>query len=263
MSGRVEGKVAFITGAARGQGRSHAVRLAREGAGIIAVDICRHIEGVPFPMPTPEDLDETVSLVEKEGGRIIATQADVRDEEALKAAVDEGVARLGRLDIVVANAGIGSVGSPLESMPAAVWQDMLDINLTGVWHCLRHEIPAMLQSGGGAIVNCASTAGIRGAATCGAYSASKHGVVGLTRSAALEYASQGIRINAVCPGMIETPMTQKPGMGELIAQLVEVSPLRRMGQPEEIGAAVFWLCSDDASFVHGQAIPVDGAITSR
>ncbi|MFA7603824.1 MAG: SDR family oxidoreductase, partial [Novosphingobium sp.] len=126
-----------------------------------------------------------------------------------------------------------------------------------------HQIPAMLATGGGAIVNCASSAGIRGAAWCGAYSASKHGVVGLTRAAALEYASQGVRINAVCPGMIDTPMTRKPGMGELIAQLVEASPLKRIGRAEEIAAAAFWLCGEDASFVHGQAIPVDGAITSR
>jgi NAD(P)-dependent dehydrogenase (short-subunit alcohol dehydrogenase family) len=143
------------------------------------------------------------------------------------------------------------------------WQRVIGVNLTGMWHCLRHQIPAMLANGGGAIVNCASTAGIRGAAFCGAYSASKHGVVGLTKTASLEYASQGIRINAVCPGMIATPMTQKPGMGEVIDTLVRHSPLQRIGQPEEIGAAVLWLCGDDATFVHGQAVPVDGAITSR
>ena len=132
-----------------------------------------------------------------------------------------------------------------------------------MFHCLRHQIPVMLARGGGAIVNCASSAGIRGAAWCGVYSASKHGVVGLTRTAALEYGSQGVRINAVCPGMVNTPMTQREGMSDLIASLAAQSPLQRIGQPEEIAAAVLWLCGPDASFVHGQAIPVDGALTSR
>jgi NAD(P)-dependent dehydrogenase (short-subunit alcohol dehydrogenase family) len=170
----------------------------------------------------------------------------------------------GGFDAAFNAAGVdGEVGKLIADCSPDNWQRIIDVNLTGMWHCLRHQIPAMLANGGGAIVNCASTAGIRGAAFCGAYSASKHGVVGLTKSAALEYASQGVRINAVCPGMIETPMTQKPGMGEVIAQLVEYSPLKRIGQPEEIAAAVLWLCGDDATFVHGQAIPVDAALTSR
>ncbi|MGA2830593.1 MAG: SDR family NAD(P)-dependent oxidoreductase, partial [Streptosporangiaceae bacterium] len=133
MPGRVEGKVAFITGAARGQGRSHAVRLAQEGADIIAVDVCQQIRGVPFPMSTPDDLKETVRLVEEQDRRIVAAQADVRDYAALKAAVDDGVAQLGRLDIVVANAGIGNGGKPLAETDEQTWQDMIDVNLTGVW----------------------------------------------------------------------------------------------------------------------------------
>jgi NAD(P)-dependent dehydrogenase (short-subunit alcohol dehydrogenase family) len=143
------------------------------------------------------------------------------------------------------------------------WHRVIAIDLTGVWHCMRHQIPQMLKQGGGAIVNCASTAGIRGAAFCGVYSAAKHGVVGLTKAAGLEYGAQGVRINAVCPGMIRTPMTQTGPMKEVIDRMVVDTPLRRLGEPEEIGAAVLWLCGDDATFVHGQALPVDGALTSR
>ena len=143
------------------------------------------------------------------------------------------------------------------------WHRLIAVNLTGTFHVMRHLIPQMLAQGGGTIVNCASTAGLRGAATCAAYSASKHGVVGLTKAAALEYAGQGIRINAVCPGMIRTPMTQNGPMKELIDQLVVTTPLGRLGEPQEIGAAVLWLSGEDASFMHGQAIAVDGAITTR
>jgi NAD(P)-dependent dehydrogenase (short-subunit alcohol dehydrogenase family) len=189
---------------------------------------------------------------------------DVADDASVRGAVEQALASYGRIDCAFNAAGIdGEGGNMTADCTLDNWHRVMSVNLTGVWHCLRHQIPAMLQTGGGAIVNCASSAGVRGAAWCGAYSASKHGVVGLTKTAALEYASQGIRINAVCPGMIETPMTQKPGMGELIAQLVQASPLQRIGLPEEIGAAVLWLCGPDASFVHGQAIAVDGAITSR
>lgn len=143
------------------------------------------------------------------------------------------------------------------------WNRVIGINLTGVWHCLRHQIPAMLAGGGGSIVNCASTAGLRGAAWCAAYTASKHGVVGLTKAAALEYAAQGVRINAVCPGMIDTPMTRREGMADLLAPIVAASPLQRMGTAGEIAATAVWLCSPEASLIHGQALAVDGAMTSR
>ena len=147
--------------------------------------------------------------------------------------------------------------------PLAQKNRVIAIDLTGVWYCMRHQIRQMLKQGGGAIVNCASTAGLRGAAFCGVYSAAKHGVVGLTKAAGLEYASQGVRINAVCPGMIRTPMTQSGPMKAVIDDMVLSTPLGRLGEPEEIGAAVLWLCGDDATFVHGQAIAVDGALTSR
>jgi NAD(P)-dependent dehydrogenase (short-subunit alcohol dehydrogenase family) len=245
-------RVAFVTGAASGIGRATARLFAARGHAVALVDVGE------------AGGRETEAMIREAGGEARFIACNVADDDSVKGAVEQAVAAYGRIDAAFNAAGIdGEVGRFTADCTMDNWHRIIAVNLTGVWHCLRHQIPAMLQTGGGAIVNCASTAGIRGAATCGAYSASKHGVVGLTRTAALEYASQGIRINAVCPGMIETPMTQKSGMGELIAQLVEVSPLRRMGQPEEIGAAVFWLCSDDASFVHGQAIPVDGAITSR
>jgi NAD(P)-dependent dehydrogenase (short-subunit alcohol dehydrogenase family) len=207
---------------------------------------------------------ETEAAIRAVGGEATFIAANVADDGSVAKAVGQAVATYGKLDAAFNAAGIdGEVGKMTADGSIENWQRVIGVNLTGMWHCLRHQIPAMLANGGGAIVNCASTAGIRGAAFCGAYSASKHGVVGLTKTASLEYASQGIRINAVCPGMIATPMTQKPGMGEVIDTLVRHSPLRRIGQPEEIGAAVLWLCGDDATFVHGQAVPVDGAITSR
>ncbi len=207
---------------------------------------------------------ETEAAIREAGGTCQFIACNVADDASVKSAVDQTLAAYGRIDAAFNGAGIDGEGGKLTAdCSLDNWNRMIGVNLTGVFHCMRHQIAAMLETGGGAIVNCASTAGIRGAAFCGAYSASKHGVVGLTKAAALEYAGQGIRINAVCPGMISTPMTQKPGMGEIIDQLVAQSPLQRIGQPREIGNAVLWLCGDDASFVHGQAIAVDGAITSR
>lgn len=245
-------RIAFITGAGSGIGRATAGLFAARGHAVALVDM------------NEKGGRETEAAIRDAGGEARFIACDVADDASVRNAVGQALAAYGRIDAAFNAAGVdGEVGRMTADCSMDNWHRVIGINLTGVWHCLRHQIPAMLKTGGGAIVNCASTAGIRGAAFCGAYSASKHGVVGLTRAAALEYASQGIRINAVCPGMIETPMTQKPGMSEVIARLVEVSPLRRIGQPEEIGSAVFWLCGPDAGFVHGQAIPVDGAITSR
>src|SRR5690554_3057395 len=178
--GRVEGKVAFITGAARGQGRSHAVRLAEEGADIIAVDICDQVGSVPYPMATPDDLAKTVDAVEALDRRIVARQADVRSYDAVKSALEAGVAELGRVDIVSANAGISSF-APVEEMDESTWRDMIDINLTGVWNTCKAAIPHLRAAGGGAIIITSSVAGLKGMANIGHYASAKHGVVGLMR----------------------------------------------------------------------------------
>jgi (+)-trans-carveol dehydrogenase len=214
MTGRVEGKVAFITGAARGQGRSHAVRLAQEGADIIAVDLCDQVDSVPYPMATPEDLADTVKQVEALDRRIVATQADVRDYGAVKQALDDGVAQLGRLDIVSANAGIASFGRA-EELPEQTWQDMIDTNLTGVWHAAKAAIPHLIAGGrGGSIVLTSSAAGLKAYANVAHYVSAKHGVVGLMRTLALELAPHMIRVNSLHPTQVDTDMIMKPGHSE-------------------------------------------------
>ena len=252
MAGSGEGKVAFVTGAGSGIGKATALAFATSGHAVVIADFDEN------------GGKATEAQIAAAGGRARFVACNVADDDSVRAAVDATMATFGRLDAAFNAAGTDGEGGRLTAdCSPDNWNRVIGINLTGMWHCLRHQIPAILASGGGAIVNCASTAGIRGAAYCAAYTASKHGVVGLTRAAALEYGGQGVRINAVCPGMINTPMTRKEGMGEVIAALVAQSPLGRIGQPEEIAAAVLWLCSENASFVHGQAIPVDGAITSR
>lgn len=204
--GRVAGKVAFITGAARGQGRAHAVRLAQEGADIIAIDICDKVGTSVAEPSTPEDLAETVRLVEAEDRRIIATQADVRDYGALKAAVDAGVAELGRLDIVCANAGMWNY-SLLEDFAEDAWQEVIDINLTGPWHTAKAAIPHLRAGGrGGSIIITSSAAGLKAYAHCGPYVAAKHGVVGLMRTLAVELAPASIRANSIHPTNVDTAL---------------------------------------------------------
>lgn len=252
MAASGNGKVAFVTGASSGIGRATAQLFAERGYAVALAD--RDEQGGR----------SAEAAVRGAGGKGTFVACDVTDDDSVRQAVEQTVAEFGRLDAAFNAAGIdGEFGKFTADCSLDNWHRMIAINLTGVWQCMRHQIPAMLASGGGAIVNCSSTAGIRGAVTCAAYSASKHGVVGLTKSAALEYGSQGVRINAVCPGMVDTPMTRKEGMGELIAEMVKQTPLGRKAEPQEIGAAVLWLCGPDATFVHGQAIPVDGAITSR
>lgn len=243
-------KVAFVTGAASGIGRATARMFAARGYHVAVADFAE------------AGGRETEAMIKADGGEALFIRCDVSDDASVKAAVDAALARFGRLDAAFNAAGIdGSTPVMTADCPLDVWSRVLAVNLSGVFHCMRHQIPAMLASGGGAIVNCASTAGIQGAPFLGAYCASKHGVVGVTRAAALEYAKQGVRINAVCPGMIETPMTMSETMKDVCLELSQQSPIGRIGQPEEIGGAVLWLCSDDASFVHGQAIAVDGAWT--
>ena len=277
MPGRVEGKVAFVTGAARGQGRSHAIRLAEEGADIIGVDIAGQIASVPYAMSSPADLAETVKEVEALDRRIVATQADVRDYGALKAALDDGVARLGRLDVVSANAGIFSVGS-LEELSDTAWQNMIDVNLTGVWHTAKAAIPHLREAGGGSIILTSSTAGLMAIPNIGHYTSAKHGVVGLMRTLALELAPDMIRVNSVHPTTVNTDMIQNSATYELFAsdlpeaertrevvgaRFQELNALRiPWVEPLDISNAVLWLASDESRYVTGVTLPIDaGSLT--
>ncbi|WP_182377748.1 mycofactocin-coupled SDR family oxidoreductase [Nocardioides sp. WS12] len=269
---RVEGKVALVTGAGRGQGRSHAVRLAEEGADIIAIDICRQIDSSPIALSTAEDLASTAQMVEALGRRAHAAQTDVRDLDALTDVINQGVAKLGRLDIVVANAGIFSVGR-LEDLDETAWRDMLDVNLTGVWQSVRAAVPHLRREGGGSIVLISSTAGIRGSRNIGHYSAAKHGVIGQMKTWALELASDSIRVNAVVPTTVDTPMVQNPYVYGLFApDLDEADRTREIigerfqrtsalpvpwVEPLDISNAVLWLASEESRFVSGTVLPVD------
>ncbi len=270
--GKLEGKVAFITGAARGQGRSHAIRLAQEGANIIAVDICRQLDTVPYPMSTPDDLAETVKEVEALDRRIVAAQADVRDYGALKAALDDGVAQLGRLDIVSANAGIFSFGT-LDELSETAWQDMIDTNLTGVWHAAKAAIPHLRAAGGGAIILTSSALGLEGMPNAGHYVAAKHGVVGLMRTLALELAPDMIRVNSLHPTTVNTDMVQNAATYALVAgdlpeaertprvvaerfQTINALPIPYV-EPIDISNALLWLASDEARYVTGVTLPID------
>jgi SDR family mycofactocin-dependent oxidoreductase len=269
MAGRVAGKVAFITGAARGQGRSHAIRLAEEGADVIAVDICRDYGTVPYAMATEADLAQTVKAVEALDRRIVATQADVRDAAALKAAVDDGVAQLGRLDIVSANAGICTV-QPWDEVNPAVWQDTLDTNLTGVWNTMVVSVPHLIAAGGGSIVCTSSTAGIKGLPYLAPYVAAKHGVVGIARTMANELASHKIRVNTVHPTGVDTPMgTGLGGLEALIGRDSNLGPIYmntlplEIVDPRDISNAVLFLASDEARYVTGLEFTVDAGNTIR
>ena len=271
MTGRVEGKVAFITGAARGQGHSHAVRLAQEGADIIAVDLCAQVDSVPYQMATPEDLADTVKQVEALDRRIVATQADVRDYGALKAALDDGVAQLGRLDIVAANAGIFSFGRA-EELPEQTWQDMIDTNLTGVWHAAKAAIPHLIAGGrGGSIVLTSSAAGLKAYANAAHYVSAKHGVVGLMRTLALELAPHMIRVNSLHPTQVDTDMVMNEFTFKLFSPDIEHPTIEDFGpasqamnalpipwvEPVDISNALLFLASDEARYITGVTLPVD------
>ncbi|MEV5302657.1 mycofactocin-coupled SDR family oxidoreductase [Amycolatopsis methanolica] len=269
--GRVEGKVAFITGAARGQGRSHAIRLAEEGADIIAVDICAPVETVSYPMPTPEDLEETAREVEKRGRKALTRVVDVRDQAALHEVVADGVAEFGRLDIVVANAGILAIAVDEPTDPEQrqkVWQTTLDINIGGAWNTVEAAAPAMVDAGkGGAIVFTCSTQGLKYAAnndlSLTAYTVAKHGMVGLMRCMAADLAPHSIRVNSVHPTGVNTPMVtnevmgkygeKHPQLGELMGNLLPVGVV----EPEDISEAVLYLVADSGRYVTGVALPVD------
>jgi SDR family mycofactocin-dependent oxidoreductase len=273
VTGRMEGKVVLVTGAARGQGRAHAVRLAQEGADVVAVDLCAGIDTVvgKYPPATREDLDRTVVEVEKLDRRIVARVADVRDQAALDAAVAEGVAELGRLDGVVANAGIASYGRAWE-LDEATWQDMIDVNLTGVWHTAKAAIPRLIDAGrGGAMVFTSSIGGLKGIQQVGHYVSAKHGVVGLMRNLANELAPYGIRVNTVHPTNVDTHMIQNPGTWGMFApgdpeptQAKAVPGFTSLNALEvpwiesvDVANAVLFLLSDEARYITGATLPVD------
>jgi SDR family mycofactocin-dependent oxidoreductase len=269
--GKLDGKVAFISGGARGQGRSHAIRLAEEGADIITFDICAQIETVPYPMSTPEDLEQTVKEVEATGRRIFARQADARDVGALREVLAQGTAELGPVDIVLANAGIGVGG--LEDRDQD-WYDVIDVNLGGVWNTVRVAIPDLIERGkGGSIVITSSTGGLIGVATNApgmlAYQASKHGVIGLMRSWANFLAPHYIRVNSVAPTAVSTPMAvndlmrkaleEDPGLANAWMNAIPVP----MVDAIDISNAIAWLVSDDARYVTGTVVPVDAGMVNK
>lgn len=272
--GKLDGKVAFITGAARGQGRSHAVLLAEEGADIIGVDICEQIPTVGYPMATEQDLEETVHLVEKTGRRMVARKADVRDRAQLKAALDEGITQLGRLDIVLANAGVMDFQMAPYERSEQAWQDSLDIMLTGVWNTLQLTAPILIEGDhGGAIVITSSTAGTRVVTTnfdggYDGYNAAKHGIVGLMRSYAGRLARHNIRVNSIHPTACETPMIMNEFFGEwagkegdIMAAYTNALPIPSV-EPIDISRAVLYLVSDDGRYVTGHTMHVDAGMTT-
>lgn len=269
MTGRLEGKVALVSGAARGQGRSHAVRLAQEGADIIAFDVCSQLATVPYPLAVPEDLKETAKQVEDLDRRIIARQADVRDGPAVRAIVEEGVAELGRLDIISANAGIASFSENAWTLEDDVWEEMIAVNLTGVWKTIKAAVPSMIAAGnGGSIVLTSSTAGIKGMAGIAHYDSAKHGVVGLMRTLAIELAQYSIRVNTVHPTGVNTPMVVNDYMAAFLADpdfssnMQNLLPVE-MVEPVDISNAVLWLASDEARYVTGTCLPVDAGFLQK
>ena len=277
MTGRVEGKVALVTGAARGQGQAHALRLAEEGADIIAVDICGPIDGVGYAPSTPDELAATVKLVEDTGRRILATETDVRDYSALEKTVADGVSEFGRLDIVAANAGIATFGQAI-SISEASWQTMLDVNLTGVWHTVKAAVPHIIAGGrGGSLILTSSAAGLKGFMNCGHYTAAKHGVVGLMRTLAQELGPQMIRANTVHPTNVSTTMFLNDGTYRLFSPDVPnpteadvVAPATMMNvlpipwvDPVDVSNAVLFLASDEARYITGVTLPVDAGLLTK
>ena len=277
--GRLDGKVAFITGAARGQGRAHAVRFAAEGADVVAVDALSDVASIGYPMATREDLDETVRRVEAHGRRIVAAQADVRDGPGLAKVLDDAVTELGRLDVVVANAGVASF-APAEDISDAMWDDMIDINLGGVFRTVRAAVPHLKRTGdGGAIVLIGSVGGLRGIANIAHYSAAKFGLVGLMKVLALELAPAGIRVNVVHPTNVDTTMIHNPALyGRLFPDRDPATVTRGEARevmstmtalpvgwvdPSDVTEALLYLVSDTGRYVTGIELPVDAGHALR
>ncbi|WP_028923407.1 mycofactocin-coupled SDR family oxidoreductase [Pseudonocardia acaciae] len=274
--GRVDGKVALITGAARGQGRSHALRLAEEGADIVAVDACTDLPTVPYPGATEADLATTAAMVQARGRRILAHKADVRDSSALRKIVAEAVAQLGHVDIVCANAGIVSFG-PTWELTDEAWQEVIDVNLTGVWKTARAAIPHMIARGaGGSIILTSSVAGLVGSPNLAHYASAKHGLVGLMRTLAVELAPHSIRVNSVHPTTVDTPMVDNDPVRSLFLPGA-AHPSKNDAEPrmrklnalpvpwlaaDDVSNAVLWLASDEARYVTGAALPIDAGATA-
>ncbi|MCK1361046.1 SDR family oxidoreductase [Bradyrhizobium sp. 199] len=246
------GKVAFVTGAGAGIGRAAALAFAREGASVVIADT------------SETNNHETARLVEQSGGRALAIRCDVSREEDVRAALERTIEVFGRLDYALNNAGIEQAVMPLADLTVERWDRLIEVDLRGVFLCMRSEIPLMMKQGGGAIVNISSGAGVKGIAGQAGYCAAKFGVVGLSKAAALDYAKSNIRVNVVCPGIIETPVMERfsGGTPEGRERVIAQEPVGRMGKPEEIAAAVVWLCSDAAAFVVGHAMVVDGGQTA-
>ena len=253
MTGIMEGKVVIITGAASGIGRATAQIYAREGARVIIADV------------NERGGEETLSMINKQGHQGLFVRTDMTVETDVKTLVDRAMNAHGRLDAAFNNAGIEGMQASSADMPTNEFDKIIAVNLKGVYLCMKYQIPAMLKGGGGAIVNTASVAGLVGFPGLGAYVASKHGVIGLTKTAALEYAKAGIRVNCVCPGLIDTPMVGRLSGSDpaMVAGLVAAEPVGRLGRPSEIGEAAVWLCSDHASFVTGHSMVVDGGLVAQ
>jgi NAD(P)-dependent dehydrogenase (short-subunit alcohol dehydrogenase family) len=253
MAELLQGKIALVTGGGSGIGRASALAFAREGAKVVVADVV--IDGG----------EETLGLIKKAGGEAIFVKADVSKAAEVEALVNKAVEAYGRLDCTYNNAGIEGIMASTTDYTEEAWDRVMAINLKGVWLCMKYEIPQMLKQGGGAIVNTASVAGLLGGQRMPAYVASKHGVVGLTKTAALEYAKSGIRVNAVCPGAIRTPMMERAiaMRPEFERQALAAEPIGRMAKPEEVAEAVAWLCSDAASFVTGHSMVVDGGMVAQ